>query len=118
MQHIVELAERLGKAIAESPQTQALNAARAKMNANAETVQILADYQGHVEKVAQLESDNRPIEVEDKQKLKGYEESLLGRAEFKAFTAAQVEYVDLMRKVNDAMHKQLAGAEGDQAADG
>ena len=64
--------------------------------------------------VALLEQDNKPIEVEDKHKLKDFEEKLLGRPEFKGFTAAQVEYVDMMRKVNEAIHKQLAEVEEDQ----
>ena len=118
MQDIIQLAERLGKAIADAPQTKALRAARKAMNDNAETVQVLADYQKHVEKVAMLEQDNKPIEVEDKHKLKDFEEKLLGRPEFKGFTAAQVEYVDMMRKVNEAIHKQLAEVEADQTIDG
>ena len=111
MQDIIQLAERLGKAIADAPQTKALRAARKAMNDNAETVQVLADYQKHVEKVALLERDNKPIEVEDKHKLKDFEERLLGRPEFKDFTAAQVEYVDMMRKVNETLRKELSETE-------
>lgn len=108
MQDIVQLATRLGKAIAEAPQTQAMSAARAKMNADSETVQILSDYQQLVERVANLERENKPIEVNDKHSLKDFETKLLAKELFKSFTAAQVEYVDLMRKVHEAMQRELA----------
>lgn len=114
MQDIVQLATRLGKAIADAPQTKAMQQAREIMNADSETVQILSDYQQLVAKVAQLERENKPIEVDDKHNLKDFETKLLARKQFKAFTASQVEYVDLMRKVHEAMQKELAVVDADQ----
>ena len=105
------MAARLGKAIANSPQTQTMREAREKMNADSDTVAVLSDYQQLVEKVANLEREKKPIEVADKHMLKDFETKLLAREQFKAFTAAQVEYVDLMRKVHDAMQTELAAAD-------
>jgi len=107
----IELASRLGKAIADSPQAVALRAARAALNAEAELTSTLGEYQKQADKIAQLEREQKPVEVEDKHKLQELNDKLVASEVFKKFTAAQVEYVDLMRKVNDAIRRELAETE-------
>jgi cell fate (sporulation/competence/biofilm development) regulator YlbF (YheA/YmcA/DUF963 family) len=104
---ILSLASQLGQAIAEAPQAKALRAARQAMHAQKETLQLLSDYQKQIEKVAALEQDGKPVEPDDKRTLKALESRLLSRPDFKAFTAAQVEYVELMRQVNDTLRQKL-----------
>ena len=111
MSAIVELAERLGKGISESPQGAALRAARAELEKQPEIVQLLKDYQAAGERIAKLEAESKPVEVDDKHKLQELHDKLVANDVFKKFTAAQVEYVDLMRQVNQAMAKQLAETE-------
>ena len=108
MDQIIQLAERLGKAIAESPAAVRLTKASKAMNDQPELSQLLKDFQAQTEKVAALEAENKPIEVDDKRKLKELNDKLLASEIFKEFTAAQVDYVDLMRKVNQTLQKQLA----------
>ena len=111
MSAITELAERLGKAISDSPQAASLRAARAEMAKQSEITQLLKDFRAANEKIAKLEAENEPVEVEDKHKLRDLHDKLVASEVFKKFTAAQVEYVDLMRQVNEAMSKQLAETE-------
>ncbi len=111
MAAIVELAERLGKAIADSPQAEALRDARKELNKDAETSQLLKDYRAQAEKVAGLEEQKKPIEVDDKHRFQELQEKLAASEIFKKFTAAQVEYIDLMRKVNTSLQKQLTETE-------
>jgi cell fate (sporulation/competence/biofilm development) regulator YlbF (YheA/YmcA/DUF963 family) len=111
MSAIIELANRLGKAIAECPQAAALRAARAEMQKDAAATGLLKDYRRHADKIAALEQENKPVEVEDKHKLHELQEKLAASESFKKFTAAQVEYIDLMRKVNVALEQQLSETE-------
>ena len=111
MTDIIQLAERLGKAISESPQAAALRTARDEMGAQPEIDQLLNDFRIQNEKVAALEAEGKPVEVDDKHKLQELHDKLIASDVFKKFTAAQVEYVDLMRKVNQAMGKELADTE-------
>ncbi len=108
MADITELAERLGKAINSSPQAAALRAARKSLEADPQLSQLLKDYQAQAGKIDRLEGDNKPVEVEDKHKLQELQDKLFASETFKAFTAAQVEYVDLMRQVNSVLREQLA----------
>jgi cell fate (sporulation/competence/biofilm development) regulator YlbF (YheA/YmcA/DUF963 family) len=105
---IIALAERLGKAISESPQAAGLRDARKALNAEPELRGLLEDYRKQADRIAQLEGDQKPVEVEDKHKLEQLQSKLFASEVFKKLTAAQVEYVDLMRKVNEALRAQLA----------
>ena len=112
MAAIIELAGRLGKAIADSPQAAALRTAREDLSKHEDIKQTLEDFRVQQEKVAQLEAEQKPVEVDDKHKLQELHSTLVSSEIFKKYTAAQVEYVDLMRKVNQAISTQLAATEG------
>ena len=109
MDAITEMAEKLGKAIAESPAAAKLRECRKALNQQPELLQTLKEYQEQAQKVGQLEEQNKPIEVEDKRRLQERHDTLVANDVFKRFTAAQVDYVDLMRKVNSVLRKHLSG---------
>ena len=111
MTDCIELATRLGKAMAESPQATALREARTAMSNEPDLIQTLADYQEQAARIAQLEREQKPTEVADKHRLQELNDKLVASQEFKKFTAAQVEYVDLMRKVNEEIRRELAETE-------
>ena len=113
MDQAIELAVRLGRSIAQSPQAQKLRTARAELDTKEDIKALLAEYQKQSDKVAELQEQNKPIEVDDKHKLQGLHEQLVGNDVFKQFTSAQVDYVDMMRKVNQAIADQLGEIEGD-----
>jgi len=108
---VIELARRLGQAMAQAPAAVAVRAARKELDAQADLKQTLDDYQKQVGKVARLEQAGKPVEVEDKHRLRELNDKLVASEVFKKYTAAQVDYVDLMRKVNDAIRKELTETE-------
>ena len=107
MEDILQLARRLGKAIADSPQAVALHAARAELDKHEDLKKLVEDYQAQVQKVAELREANKPIEVDDKHRLNDLHGRLVAADVFKKYTAAQVEYVDLMRKATQAMQQPM-----------
>ena len=109
MDPITEMAEKLGKAIAESPASAKLRECRKALDGQPEVLQTLKEYQEQAHKVGQLEEQNKPIEVEDKQRLSELHDKLVASDVFKQFTAAQVDFVDVMRKVNTVLRKHLSG---------
>jgi cell fate (sporulation/competence/biofilm development) regulator YlbF (YheA/YmcA/DUF963 family) len=113
VEDIIQLAERLGRAIADSPQAAKLDAARQGLDGEPGMSQLVKDYDAQARKIAQLEEKNQPIEVEDKHRLEELHNKLTASEAFKKFTGAQVEYVDLMRKVNAAIRRNIG--ETDQA---
>jgi cell fate (sporulation/competence/biofilm development) regulator YlbF (YheA/YmcA/DUF963 family) len=117
VEETIELARRLGKAIASSPEAGRLRQARKAMNDEPGLSQLLDEFGRQSGKVAELEADNKPIEVSDKRRLQELNDKLISNAVFKKYTAAQVDYVDLMRKVNEALQGQLSAIE-EQAGQG
>ena len=111
MQAILALAQRLGKTVADSPQAKALREARDELNKHPDVSKLLDDFRAQTEKVAKLEHENKPIEVDDKHKMQDLQSKLVSDETFKKFTAAQVEYVDLMRQVNESLRKELTETE-------
>ena len=114
MDKIIKLAEALGKAIAESPAAKNLTEVRKAMDGEIELKKLLEDFRAQTDKVAQLEQEKKPVEVDDKHKLQDLHNKLVASEVFKQFTAAQVEYVDFMRKINDAMQSQMGEAETEE----
>jgi cell fate (sporulation/competence/biofilm development) regulator YlbF (YheA/YmcA/DUF963 family) len=112
VEDILELARKLGSAIAQSPQALALRDARKHLDERPEAKKLMEDLRGQSEKIAAMEEQKKPVEVEDKRRLQDIHAKLLADDLFKKFTAAQVEYVDLMRKVSSAMTAALAPVEG------
>lgn len=108
---ILLLAEKLGKEIHQSPQASALREAKKQLDQHKDVLDNLQAYQEHMDKVQALEHENKPIEVADKHKLQELHDKLVANDIFKKYTAAQVEYVDLMRKVNNTLRKELAQTE-------
>jgi cell fate (sporulation/competence/biofilm development) regulator YlbF (YheA/YmcA/DUF963 family) len=104
---IIDLATKLGKAIAESPQAAALKQSRKALEDQPEMVKLLQEYNQQAQKIGQLEEQNKVIEVDDKRKLQELHEKLVASDVFKKMQMAQMEYVDLMRKVSMGIHEQL-----------
>lgn len=107
MSEIIDLAGKLGKAIADSSQVAALRAARKAVEAQPDVTRLMQDYNQQAQKVGQLADQNKPIEVEDKKKLEELHRNLIASDVFKKFQSAQVDYMDLMRQVSMAVHKPL-----------
>ena len=111
MSAITELATRLGKAIADSPEAAKLRDARKALRAETELSKILKDFQDQSEKVAKLEADNKAVEVEDKHALQELHGKLVASDTFKKFTVAQMDYVDMMRTVQEELQKHMSQGE-------
>ena len=113
MSDITDLAVQLGKAIASSPEALKLREARKGMETEGDTMRLLQEFQKQSDKIAELESQNKPIEVADKRAFQEMHDKLIAQSTFKKYTAAQVDYIDLMRRVNDALRRQLGETESD-----
>jgi cell fate (sporulation/competence/biofilm development) regulator YlbF (YheA/YmcA/DUF963 family) len=110
---ITQLAQKLGEAISQSPQALALRGAKKQLDAQPEVKKLMEDLRRQSQRVDELERAKKPVEVEDKHKLQETNDKLVANEVFKKYMAAQVEYVDLMRKVNGALGKAIADVEGD-----
>jgi len=111
MDAIIELARQLGEAISNSNQAAALRSVRQEMTGQDELMKLMSDYEQQMDRISKLESEGKPVEVDDKRALRDLHDSLVSNPTFKKFNEAQMEYIDLMRKVNEAMRVKLKETE-------
>ncbi len=108
---IIEQAQKLGQAISSSPQAARLRQVRGELDQQKDVLDLLKQYQEHFQKLQQMEEQRKPVEVADKRLLQELHDKLIANDLFKRYTSAQMEYVDLMRQVSDALHRELSGTE-------
>ncbi|MFW6146199.1 MAG: YlbF family regulator [Planctomycetota bacterium] len=107
----LDLAEKLGDALSQSDQAQTLRDAKGKVEANPELIQLMNEYQQQMDKVTQQEGAGETIEPDDKRRLKDLHDKLVADPAFKEFNDAQMEYVDLMRRINEILKDKLEETE-------
>lgn len=108
---IAELAETLGATMRQSKAAEDFRRARQAAQADPDAQALLKAYQGHVELLGRKQQENKPIEVEEKHKLRELREKMAGNAKLKALMAAEVDYHDMTLQVTDILGKHLIGSE-------
>lgn len=102
-QEILEAAQNLGKLIASHEAAGKVEAAARKLQGDVDAMRILNDYNRHLEKVSEKEASGKPVEVEDKRQLEKLQTAVVRNAVLRDFQVAQMDYLDLMRRVDEAM---------------
>lgn len=106
-QQLINQARSLGQALAAHPSVQAFLKARDAIMKDTQAQQIMANYQRHTDKLAQLEIENKPIEVTDKHKLRELETGMASNPALKELMRTQADYTYLMTRINQAMEEPL-----------
>lgn len=117
-QEILDSAAELGKKIASHVSAGKLENAMSKLREDIDAQRLLNDYQRHLHTLAEKESRQQPIEVEDKHKLEDLQGKVIRNAVLRDLQMAQMDYLDLMRRVDEAMTGDIddGGAGPGQAA--
>lgn len=113
-QEILAAARSLGALIASHDAAAKFEQAVGKLQQDVEAQRTLSDYNRHLQKVAEKEASGKPIEVEDKRQIEKLQTAVTRNATLRDFQVAQMDYLDLMRLVDEAM----SGAPEPQAISG
>jgi cell fate (sporulation/competence/biofilm development) regulator YlbF (YheA/YmcA/DUF963 family) len=116
MDPILEQARHLGRLIQEHPYYQRLREADAAVRDDAEATKALEAYNQAATAIQEKEQKGRPVEPEEKRNLDTLRNDVVASEPIKAFSAAQANYADLMRRMNEAIFQSIARA--DQASAG
>jgi len=107
MERLIQLAQQLGRQIAQHERTTLLAQAQKQVNQDTQAGQLIREYQQHTQKIYQLEQEKKPIEVDDKRKLQEIEQQISTHEKLKELTKRQVDFVEMMQKVKKAIDEQL-----------
>jgi len=106
---LLDQARLLGKAIAAHPRIRAYDEAQRALQNDADARKLLDEYQQAVRRIHELEAQRKPIEPEDKRRLADCEQRMASNEALQTFVRTQVDYLDLMHRINQAMEEPLVG---------
>lgn len=102
-EEILRQARDLGRLIANHEASKKLEGAISRLHKDVDAERVLNDYNRIVAKLAQKEMEGRPIEVEDKRHLERLQRQVASNLLLRELQVAQMDYLDLMRRVDEAM---------------
>ena len=110
---IMEEAEKLGKIVAQHPAVARYKAAQKSLTDDAEAGKLLAEMDRQIETLARQEQSGLPITDAQRMSLEASQNRVVSNLKIKAWNQAQVEFVDLLRKITQTIQRQLADPAGD-----
>lgn len=109
---ILREATKLGQLISEHDSAKKLEDILSRLQNDQDAQRALNDYNRHLQALAQKEGEGKPIEVEDKRKLEQLQRQVVMNPILRDFQKVQMDYVDLLRRVDEAMTGQTSGGPG------
>jgi len=117
MEEIIKLAESLGSAISASPVFAELKRLELEVRRDSELSKLTEEYQVQMRRIADLEKNQQPVEVEDKKKMQSIRESIQSDEKIQQLLKVQTEYASLMSRINNAI-TGLLQIDNEQTPDG
>ena len=107
MEKILELAKQLGQEIANDSIAKQYFDASKSLDGNSEAQELIKQYEQQAQQLAMKERQAQPVEPQEKQKLSDLQTQIAENPTIKQWMQAQVEYVNLLRKVNETVMAQM-----------
>ena len=109
-QQIMDEAEKLGKIVAQHPAVARYKAAQKAVADDPEAGRLLADMDRQIEALSRQEQSGMPISDAQRAALEASQNRVVSHLKIKNWNMAQVDFVDLLRKISQTIQRQL----GDQ----
>ena len=113
MEDILELATKLGEAIAADPRYTAVVQLEGQIAGDDAIKKLLEDFNAQQAKMAGLEKDMKPIEPDDKRRLQELQEQVIAKDLIKKLSVARYEFANLMKQVDEAIQSKLGPRDKD-----
>lgn len=108
MEEIITDAESLGKKIAAHPKMRAYFDAVQAVKADSETEALLKSYQDKSREIDTKAAQGKPVEVDEKRVLAELQGKVASNEKIKTLVRCEADYMDLMRRINDAIDRATA----------
>jgi cell fate (sporulation/competence/biofilm development) regulator YlbF (YheA/YmcA/DUF963 family) len=115
---IMEEAEKLGKIVAQHPAVARYKQAQKALADDPEAGRLLAEMDRTIENLSRQEQSGLPITDAQRLSLEAAQTRVVSNLKIKAWNQAQVEFVDLLRKITQTIQRQLGDQPGQPPAAG
>jgi cell fate (sporulation/competence/biofilm development) regulator YlbF (YheA/YmcA/DUF963 family) len=109
-QQILDAAEKLGQMLKEHPAIARFKAAQKAVADDPEAGRLLAEFDRQIESLARQEQSGRPVTDAQRLQLESLQSKIVSHIKIKNLNLAQVEFVDLLRKISQTYQRPLADA--------
>ena len=107
---IIQEAEKLGQLVAQHPAVARYKQAQRAVADDPEAGRLLADFDRQLESLGRQEQSGMPVTDAQRMQLESLQGRIISHLKIKALNLAQVEFVDLLRKVTQTIQRPLADA--------
>ena len=111
-QDILKAATDLGELIGQHTAALRLQDAAKLLESDRDAQRAMVDFNRFMQEIQQKEATGQPIEVEEKHKIDALQKAVAQSLPLQNFQMAQMDYLDLMRQVDEA----VSGKQNDQPA--
>ncbi len=118
MQQIMDEAEKLGRLVAQHPAIEGYRKAQRAIAEDPDASRSLAEFDRQLENLARQEQTGMGITDAQRQQLEALQARIVSNIKVKALNMAQVEFMDLLRKVTQTVQKPLTEAAAGGAGNG
>jgi cell fate (sporulation/competence/biofilm development) regulator YlbF (YheA/YmcA/DUF963 family) len=116
-QSILADADKLGQLVAQHPAVAKYRAAQKSVSEDADASRLLRDFDRMLETLGRQEQTGMPVTDAQRTQLESLQSQIMTHIKVKALNMAQLEFVDLLRKVNQSIQGKLVDLQP-QAAGG
>jgi len=104
----MEKADALGKMLAEHPAVEKFQQAQKAVSEDADANRLIQECNRQLESLARAQQSGMGITEQQQQQIEMLQGQIMSHLKIKALNLAQVEFVDLLRKVNQGVQRQVA----------
>ncbi len=116
MEEILAGAAELGRRIAASDVFARLRRSESAIQADEAARKLLNDFQAQRLRVDELESSGKPVEVEDKHRIRDLADAVHSHPKLQELLRAQADYLEMMGRVNRTIQGELSKMDGEEAS--
>ena len=109
-QQILQAAEKLGQMLKDHPAVEKFKSAQKSVADDAEASRLLAEFERGLEALGRQEQQGRPATDAQKMQLEALQSKIVSHIKIKNLNMAQLEFVDLLRKISQTYQRPLADA--------
>lgn len=109
-QQILQAAEKLGQMLKDHPAVERFKSAQKAVADDAEASRLLAEFDRGLEALGRQEQQGRPATDAQKMQLEALQSKIVSHIKIKNLNMAQMEFVDLLRKISQTYQRPLSDA--------
>ena len=106
-QQIMDEASKLGDLVAQHPAVARYKEARRAVDQDPEANRLMSELERQYETLARQQQSGLPITDAQQQQLESIQSRIVSHLKIKALNLAQVEFIDLLRRVTQTIQRQL-----------